>query len=72
LKDKIGGNSHLIAYHTLRSEDIEGSRGTIKFLSLTDNLQQYPLVNSANGFGYLRKLRAEAMIKRSKGVDKDI
>jgi hypothetical protein len=35
LKEKLGSNSHLVAYHVLRSEDIEGSRGTIKFMGLT-------------------------------------
>jgi hypothetical protein len=60
-----------VVYHTLRSEDIEGSRGTIKFMGLTENLQQYPIVNSANTFGLLRKFRAEALIRKARGVDKD-
>jgi hypothetical protein len=71
LKEKVGSNSHLVAYHTLRCEDIEGSRGTIKFMGLTENLQQYPIVNSANTFGLLRRLRAEALVRKVRGVDKD-
>lgn len=40
-------------------------------MGLTENLQQYPIVNSANTFGLLRKFRAEALIRKARGVDKD-
>ena len=68
LKESVSGNSHLVVYFTMRSEDIEGSRATIKLIKLSEGLKQYPLVNSANTFGLLRKFRAEAAVKRSKAT----
>ena len=40
-------------------------------MALTENLQQFPIVNSANTFGLLRKFRAEALVRKARGVDKD-
>lgn len=71
LKESLCGNSNLVIYYNLRSEDIEGSRATIKFLRLTDNIQQYPIVNLPSTYGLLRKFRAEISARKGKVTDKD-
>ena len=70
LKETNCGNSELVFYFQLKAEDIDGSRGSIKFLKLAENLPQYPIVNHGSVFGLLRKFRAEAMARRGKQVDK--
>lgn len=39
-------------------------------MRLTDNLQQYPITNSSNTFGLIRRFRAEMLLKKGKAVDK--
>ena len=40
-------------------------------MALTENLQQFPIINSANTFGLLRNFRAEVLARKARGVDKD-
>lgn len=71
LKENLCGNSEMFFYFQLKAEDIEGSRGTIKFLKLAENISQYPIINQGPIFGLLRKFRAEVLARRGKQVDKE-
>lgn len=61
----------MVFYFQLKTEDIEGSRGTIKFLKLAENISQYPVINQGPVLGLLRKFRAEALARRGKQIDKE-
>lgn len=62
MKDSLGGNSLSLGIFNLKQGDFKGSSLSLRYLTFSRKIVNYPIVNDSKAFGLLRKMRAEIII----------